>query len=87
MLMDGMDYLAVIVEMEKKEGQHEANPFARVTPVSKEHEVLSEEEKETLSEETPVETQAETETKDETPVETEVAPKTEEEKTSSSDEE
>ena len=87
MLMDGMDYLAVIVEMEKKEGQHEANPFARVTPVSKEHEVLSEEEKETLSKETPVETQAETETKDETPVETEVAPKTEEEKTSSSDEE
>ena len=55
MLMDGMDYLAVIAEMEKKEGQHEANPFARVTPVSKEHEVLSEEEKANAADETTVE--------------------------------
>ena len=45
MLMDGASYADVIAEMEKKEGEHEANPFARVTPVSKEHEVLSEEEK------------------------------------------
>jgi hypothetical protein len=51
MLMDGASYADVIAEMEKKEGEHEANPFARVTPVSKEHEVLSEEEKADLAEE------------------------------------
>ena len=67
MLMDGASYLDVIAEMEKKEGQHEANPFARVTPVSKEHEVLSEEEKADLMEETTVEeTPVEEPTVDET---------------------
>jgi hypothetical protein len=55
MLMDGMGYAEVIAEMDKKEGEHEANPFARVTPVSKEHEVLTEEEKSKLADETPVE--------------------------------
>jgi cell division protease FtsH len=60
MLMDGASYADVIAEMEKKEGEHEANPFARVTPVSKEHEVLSEEEKADLAEEATVEEVTET---------------------------
>ena len=41
MLMNGASYKEVIEEMEKKEGQHEANPFARVTPEEKAH-VVSE---------------------------------------------
>ena len=60
MLMDGASYADVIAEMEKKEGEHEANPFARVTPVSKEHEVLFEEEKADLAEEATVEEVTET---------------------------
>ena len=46
MLMEGASYKEVIEEMERREGQHEANPFARVTPVSKEH-VVSETESST----------------------------------------
>ena len=41
MLMNGASYKEVIEEMEKREGQHEANPFARVTPEEKAH-VVSE---------------------------------------------
>jgi cell division protease FtsH len=46
MLMEGASYKEVIEKMERREGQHEANPFARVTPVSKEH-VVSETESST----------------------------------------
>jgi CO/xanthine dehydrogenase Mo-binding subunit len=41
MLMNGASYKEVIEEMEKREGQHAANPFARVTPEEKAH-VVSE---------------------------------------------
>ena len=83
MLMDGMSYLDVIAEMEKKEGQHEANPFARVTPVSSEHEVLSEEEKADLPKaEEPVEDLLEEETVVEEDTTVEETP----EETTSSDE-
>ena len=83
MLMDGMGYLDVIAEMEKKEGQHEANPFARVTPVSSEHEVLSEEEKADLPKaEEPVEDLLEEETVVEEDATVEETP----EETTSSDE-
>ena len=44
MLMDGMGYAEVIAEMDKKEGQHEANPFARVAPASKDDKAVSEDE-------------------------------------------
>lgn len=37
MLMNGASYKEVIEEMDKREGQHESNPFARMTSVSKEH--------------------------------------------------
>ena len=37
MLMKGASYTEVIEEMERREGEHEANPFARATTPSKEH--------------------------------------------------
>ena len=46
MLMDGATYKEVIEEMDKREGQHEKNPFARVTPVSQEHVVYETQENE-----------------------------------------
>ena len=42
MLMKGMNYKDVIAEMEKTEGDHEANPFARATKEDKEHLVVDE---------------------------------------------
>ena len=50
MLMDGASYKEVIEEMEKREGEHEANPFARVTPEKKEHVVSDEPAKEEKTE-------------------------------------
>ena len=50
MLMDGASYKEVIEEMEKREGEHEANPFARVTPEKKEHVVSDEPVKEEKTE-------------------------------------
>ena len=37
LLMKGMNYKEVIAEMEKTEGEHAANPFARATKEDKEH--------------------------------------------------
>ena len=54
MLMNGASYKEVIEEMEKREGQHEANPFARVTPEEKSH-VVSETESKETAQEAPVE--------------------------------
>ena len=45
MLMKGATYSEVISEMEKTEGQHESNPFARATASSAEHEVSDTEDK------------------------------------------
>ena len=54
MLMDGATYKEVIEEMDKREGQHEKNPFARVTPVSQEHVVSETQENEPVkADETP----------------------------------
>ena len=54
MLMNGASYKEVIAEMEKKEGQHEANPFARVTPEEKAHVVSETENKQTETAEEPL---------------------------------
>ena len=43
MLMQGMGYQEVIDEMEKREGRHESNPFARATEPEKEHVVAEDE--------------------------------------------
>ena len=66
MLMDGASYKEVIEEMERREGQHEANPFARVTPEEKAH-VVSETEAnaEKAVEETAAEVEEETPIKEE----------------------
>jgi hypothetical protein len=37
LLMQGASYTEVIAEMEKSEGAHASNPFARVTAAEKEH--------------------------------------------------
>ena len=44
MLMNGATWDEVVADMEKRDGEHEANPFARVTTPEKEH-IISEEEK------------------------------------------
>ena len=42
LLMKGMGYKEVIAEMEKTEGEHAANPFARATKEDKEHVIADE---------------------------------------------
>ena len=60
MLMKGASYKEVIEAMEKSEGTHEANPFARVTPEEKPAEKTEE-----TAEEKPAEVTTETENKEE----------------------
>ena len=58
MLMDGASYKEVIEAMEKREGEHEANPFARVAPETKNQaEQTSDEQKEEVKNQ-PVEEKA-----------------------------
>lgn len=54
-LMEGATYAEVIAEMEQKDGSHSANPFVRMTSVSKDH-VISDEKSEENTEKKDAET-------------------------------
>ena len=67
LLMKGASYKEVIEEMKKTEGEHDANPFARVTKEDKEHVIADETvEKDTLPVENVTETSEQSNPEDKT---------------------